>query len=67
MSKYSFNYATAVQIIAQFSAGEEISPATLTYARNAYAAHEKRTSSLVRDCRADELSLGLSGEGKGSG
>ena len=47
MSKYSFNYATAVQIIAQFSGGEEISPATLTYARNAYAAHEKRPKQII--------------------
>ena len=47
MSKYSFNCATAVQIIAQFSAGEEISPATLTYARNAYAAHEKRPKQII--------------------
>ena len=36
-----FNFATAVRIIAAFSAGEEISPASLAHAINALAAHEK--------------------------
>ena len=36
-----FDYATAVQIIAGFSTGEEISPATLANAINVYAAYEK--------------------------
>ncbi len=36
-----FSYATAVQIIAVFSTGEDISPASLPHAINAYAVHEK--------------------------
>ena len=42
-----FDYATAVQIIAVFSTGEEISPATLAHAINAYAAHEKIPKQIV--------------------
>ena len=43
----SFGYATAVQIIAAFSTGEEISPATLAHTINAYAAHEKIPKQIV--------------------
>ena len=42
-----FSYATAVQIIAAFSTGEDISPASLAHAINAYAAHEKIPKQIV--------------------
>jgi len=42
-----FSYATAVQIIAAFSTGEDISPASLAHAINAYAAHEKIPRQIV--------------------
>jgi len=42
-----FSYATAVQIIAALSTGEDISPATLAHAINAYSAHEKIPKQIV--------------------
>ena len=42
-----FSYATVVQIIAAFSTGEDISPASLAHAINAYAAHEKIPKQIV--------------------
>jgi len=45
--RYSFSYATAVQIIAAFSTGEDILPATLAHAINAYVAHEKIPQQIV--------------------
>ena len=42
-----FNFATAVRIIAAFSAGEEISPASLAHAINAFAAHEKIPKQII--------------------
>ena len=42
-----FDYATAVQIIAAFSTGEEISPATLAHTINTYAVYEKIPKQIV--------------------
>ena len=42
-----FDYATAVQIIADFSTGVEISPATLANVINVYAAYEKIPKQIV--------------------